>query len=90
MAGLKSLTGSVVFSVSAGALPFSCSKMHPGKWLGIAHYSQKTLLSTRVFDHPGAPSGHLGVAFHHTKVLLDSEGTACSSGRFATEGHMSC
>ena len=55
----------------------------------IEHYSKKNLLNTRVFDHPGAPSGHL-VPFHHTNVLVDSEGTACSSGRFAKEGHMSC
>jgi len=39
------------------------------------------------FDHPGALLGHLAVAFHHTKVLLDREGTACSSGRFPKKGH---
>lgn len=27
------------------------------------------------------------MAFHHTKVLLDREGTTCSSGRFPKEGH---
>jgi len=58
--------------------------------LGIGHYSQKNLLITRVLDQPGAPSGHLDVPFHHTKVLGDSEATACSSGRFAKERHMGC
>ena len=49
--------------------------------------SEKNSLIARVFDLPAAPSGHFGVAFHHSNVLVDSEGTACSSGRFAKEGH---